>query len=153
MKPRELAQQQTAIEDAIRFGKSLDEGRPERAMVARFVCVLASGFVENVVRVHLSKFARDSRPKAELESYIESSVDRFQNPEFHRILELTARFSAAWREKLDRIDDSIKSAISSIVRNRHLIAHGRASGVSLAQVEQYMERLKAFAKEFEKVCK
>jgi len=153
MKPRELNQQKAAMEAAIKFGKSLDEGVPERAMIARHVCVLASGFLEDVVRVRLSEFARTSRPKAELESYIEASVDRFQNPEFDNILQITGRFSAAWRKKLEHIDDSIKAAITSIVANRHLIAHGRHSGMSLAQMTQYVDRAKDFAKQYEKICK
>ena len=150
---RELAQQERAIKEAIDFGKSLEMGRPERAMIARFVCILASGFIENVVRLHLIKFAQKSRPKPELACYVASSVGRFQNPKFDQILKLTGQFSDNWRKKLEQIDDSIKTAIESIVSNRHLIAHGATSQISLAQVEQYMERLKEFARHFEALCK
>src|SRR5688572_19646692 len=114
MNPRELRQQQTAIEAAIRFGESLDEGLPERAIIARHVCVLTSGYLENAVRVRLSEFARMSRPKRELQTYVEETVDRFQNPEFYRILEITGRFDDKWRTELDAIDESIKEAIASI---------------------------------------
>jgi hypothetical protein len=153
MKPRELTQQQNVIEEAIRFGTSLDSGSPERAMVARHVCVLAAGYLEDVVRVCLSEFAHRSRPKPELWNYIEASVDRFRNPEFDRILNITSLFNASWREKLSRVDDSIKSAINSVVSNRHLIAHGRTSGISLAQMTGYFEMTKAFAKEYASICR
>lgn len=153
MKSRDLAQLRRAIDEAIKYGQSLDAGAPERAMIARHVCVLASGFLENVVRVYLSEFARLSRPKSELQSYIEATVDRFQNPEFEKILDITGRFSPAWRAKLEKLDESIKSAITSIVSNRHLIAHGRHSGVSLAQVSEYMRRADEFEEYYRKNCK
>jgi hypothetical protein len=153
MKHRELTQQQKAIEDAIRFAASIDEGSPERAMIARHICVLVSGFVENVIRVYLTEFSRLSKPKAQVENYVEASVDRFQNPEFDKILDITGRFSSTWRRELEKLDESIKSAITSIVSNRHLIAHGRHSGVSLAQASEYARRAYEFEHHFKKICK
>jgi len=122
-------------------------------MIARHVCVLASGYIENVVRVYLSEFARISRPKLEVGSYIEATVDRFQSPEFDKILDITGRFSSTWRSKLDNLDESIRSAITSIVSNRHLIAHGRHSGLSLAQVTEYVRRAFEFEEQYKKTCK
>lgn len=153
MNRKPVSPQERAIVDAIAFAKGLSEGSPERAMIARHVCVLASGLVETVVRDHLIHFTRNTKPKSELVRYVEQSLDRFQNPEFARILDVVGRFSPAWRQALEQVDDSVKSAINSVVSNRHLIAHGRDSGISLRQIEEYFHRIRSFVVDFRMVCK
>jgi hypothetical protein len=153
MKPRELDQQARAIDEALTFAATLPAGAPERAMMARYICVLASGFLEDIVRARLSEFSRQSKPRKEIDSYVEQSVDRFQNPKLEHILELAGRFNTSWRSHLDQLDESVKDAINSIVANRHLIAHGRQSGVSLERILQWVDRAKEFRKRFDKICR
>lgn len=140
------------MKDALRHGESLEAGAPERALLAQFACVLAAGFLEDLIRVRLTEVARFSKPRGECEQFIESTVDRFQNADFDHILEITGRFSSNWRKALESLDDEIKSAVTSIVANRHLIAHGRSSGISLSQVIEYFARLQEFAKSYKKIC-
>jgi hypothetical protein len=144
MKPRELQTQLRAIEAALHHGRSLDEGSPERAMMARFACVLTSGLIESVVRVHLIHFTQASKPKSQIQDYVTATVNRFQNPYFKRILDFTGQFCKHWRSQLEELDHAVRSAIDSIVSNRHLIAHGRSSAISLRQVEQYLNYVKQF---------
>jgi hypothetical protein len=152
MNARELKKQETAIDEALTYGETLAEGTPERAMVARYVCVLASGFLEDIVRTRLSEYTKQCRPKTEVEAFVIASVDRFQNPEFDKIIEIAGRFNASWRTKFEALDRSIRDAITSIVANRHLIAHGRHSGISLAQISEYVRAAKSFKEEFNKIC-
>lgn len=149
---RELMQSERAIDDAIAFGRTLAAGAPERALIARHICVLAAGYLENIVRVRLSEFMRQVRPRREIACFTEVTVDRFQNADFVKIVELTSRFSDQWRQELEAIDPSFKDAITSIVANRHLIAHGKHSGISFSQIEGYVASVKNFRREYERIC-
>lgn len=153
MKPQDLNRSEQAITDAIQFALTLSNSAPERAILARHICVLCSGYLENIVRTTLSTYTTHSRPRAEVMEYVEWSVDRFQNPDFDKILELTGRFKGSWVKSLSAsIDQQTLDAITSIVSNRHLIAHGRHSGVSLSLVQGWFAELMKFRRLFEKTC-
>lgn len=109
-----------------------------RAHWARYLCVLSAGFVETGVKAIFDDFvqAKASEPVAKFAS---SQIRQIQNPKTKRILEIAGSFKDDWKEALGRYvaEKGRGEAIDSIMQNRHLIAHGRSSGVSLVQVRNY----------------
>lgn len=104
---------------------------------ARYLCVLASGFIESSVREILSEYTKTkSHPR--VLSYVEQQLRRFQNPNMEAILQLVGAFDPEWRSELDEATEGeVAAAVNSIVTNRHGIAHGRTIGLSYVIMHQY----------------
>lgn len=109
---------------------------------ARYLCVLVAGFIENSLRLTFGSFVKtSSSPK--ITRYVETRLKRLQNPNSQKIIELTQSFDDAWGKALSAFleDNSRKDAIDGIMSNRHLVAHGRDSGITVARIEQYLMRV------------
>jgi hypothetical protein len=107
---------------------------------ARYLCILASGFVEESVRILLSDYVQ-KRADTTISRYVNAQLDGFQNPKAGKILDLLRAFDIAWAESVEQfLGDERKDAIDSIVNNRHQIAHGRNVGISYVTIKNYYEK-------------
>lgn len=108
---------------------------------ARYLCVLAAGFLENALSEVYSKYAKTSA-NPQVSNYVESVLGKIQNPKSKKFLETSRAFDRSWEESLSTfIDtDGRKDAIDAIMSNRHLIAHGKDSGISLVRVKEYLKK-------------
>jgi len=106
---------------------------------ARYLCVLAAGFIENALADVYSRYARSSA-NLYISNFVESTLGKIQNPKSNRFLETARAFNKDWEDTLrDFLDtDGRREAIDSIMANRHLIAHGKDSGISLVRVSDYL---------------
>ncbi len=115
------------------FGEDLEL----QAHWARYLCVLASGFLETSVRSIYGQYAR-TKSAPNVANYVEGQLKQFQSPKMENILELTRSFSPSWEERLrDAVDGEPKDAVDSIVANRHNIAHGRPVGITYHTIRSY----------------
>ena len=108
---------------------------------ARYLCVLAAGFIENSLADVYSRYARSSANPS-ISNFVEATLRKIQNPKSSRFLETARAFITEWEETLsDFLDmDGRREAIDSIMANRHLIAHGKDSGISLVRVSDYLAK-------------
>ncbi len=108
---------------------------------ARYLCVLAAGFLENALSEVYSKYAKTSA-NPQVSNYVEAVLGKIQNPKSRKFLDTARAFDRSWEESLlTFIDtDGRKDAIDAIMSNRHLIAHGKDSGISLARVQEYLKK-------------
>lgn len=108
-----------------------------RAELTKYLCVLASGFLEVSCRHILSGYSQ-KRSSPEIDRFVRSRLSYFRSPTSGNIKQLLSAFDPGcaerWREGLD---DEQADALDSIVSNRHLIAHGRSVGLSLHVLERY----------------
>lgn len=115
-----------------------------QSQLARFLCVLASGLIEQGVKALLEEYVR-ARSAPRIYRYAAHQISRLQNAKFEDILQLIGRFDPAWRSHLeDNMSEQTKSAIDSIVNNRNQIAHGRQVNISLGTFSEYYSQLKNF---------
>jgi len=115
-----------------------------QSQLARFLCVLCSGFIEQAVIQTLTSYA-EKRSHQNVARYIGTSVARLWNAKFEDILTILGQFSPAWREHFAiNTPPEVKDAIDSIVNNRNQIAHGAQTGISLATFMDYYKRVKLF---------
>lgn len=107
----------------------------------RYLCVLACGFVENALGEIYSEYARRCSNK-KVATYVQSSVTRFQNPKSKRFVEIARTFDKAWAEELEKYlaSNGRKEAIDGLMSNRHLIAHGGDSGITVTRVSDYLKK-------------
>lgn len=108
---------------------------------ARYICVLASGFLETALIEIYSNYAK-SCANAAVANYVQSALGRVQNPKSNRFLETAGAFDKSWEENLNSFlsSDGRREAIDAIMANRHLIAHGKDSGITLVRVKDYLTK-------------
>ncbi len=109
---------------------------------AKYLCVLCAGFLENALTETYSEYARVSANEA-VSGYVSRQLDRIQNPNIQKILSTTYQFKKAWGDTLDEYisQDGRKEAIEAIMKNRHKIAHGEDSGITILRIKEYLPKI------------
>ena len=112
-----------------------------RAHWAKYLCVLSAGFLENAIKEVYSNYARASSNN-NVAKFVESKLNNIQNPKSSRFTETAGHFNKEWQQSLEEFLtlDGNGSAIDAIVSNRHLIAHGKNSDITLARIVEYLEK-------------
>ncbi|MHB9804566.1 HEPN domain-containing protein [Pantoea ananatis] len=108
----------------------------------KYTCVLASGFLENAISEVFNEFVSNGAAPA-ISSYTLKSLAKIQNPKTNKFIETATHFKKEWGESLEQFIDadiSRKEAIDSIMTNRHLVAHGKNTNISIVKVKEYLEK-------------
>ena len=121
----------------------LDADPELRSDFARYLCVLASGFVEQATIELLIEYAR-LRADPRVQRHVEQSVRRRSNLNTQRLIEVVGAFDPEWRADLETfIVNEYEDALNGIVDLRNAVAHGRYDGgVTLSSVYDYYKRIK-----------
>jgi hypothetical protein len=137
MKLKHLSSQHQRLSWLITQANGLPAEQIElRAHWARYICVLSSGFLENSLKEVYAYYARSCSAPA-VGDYVEAQLERVQNPKASRFIE-----NKQWANDLTAFleEDGRKEAIDAIMANRHQIAHGKDSGITLARVSDYLSK-------------
>lgn len=121
---------------------------------AKYLCVLVAGFVENSLQEVFSEFVTSSSSRA-VTRFTTRALRNIQNPKTQRFIEVSGAFDDSWRAPLEAFvaENGRKDAIDSIMANRHLIAHGEDSGITLARVKDYLDKCVEVIDFIEAQCK
>lgn len=142
MKIISLVRQKQRIEWLINQAKTFDGDQLElQSHWARYLCVLVAGFLENAISEVYSSYVKKCSNE-QVANYVEAVLGRIQNPKAQKFLETARSFNRDWELSLnDYIEQNgRKDAIDSVMTNRHLIAHGKDSGITLARLDQYFKK-------------
>lgn len=109
---------------------------------ARYCCVLVAGFLEESIRHLFGTYAKKNSHHR-VNRYVGTQLKWTQNPKTQVLLDLAGCFDPAWQTNLTKFVDSNgrRDAIDSIMSNRHLIAHGRDSAITIARVDLYFKKI------------
>lgn len=119
---------------------------------ARYLCVLVSGYIESSAR-HLLLQHSSLRSEATVASYVGAQLRRFQNAKMPELLGLVGWFSEDWKDRIGAFAVGERAdAVTSIVANRHLIAHGDRSDVSLEQMRRWFASANEVVDELANLC-
>ncbi len=142
MKTQELVRQHTRLVALFRKTTVATSGDFEtQSHWAKYLCVLSAGFLENALQEVYGHYCSNcSNPN--VARFAGNVLGRVQNPKSARFLEIAGSFREQWRTDLEEFveKDGRREAINSIISNRHLIAHGKDSGISLVRVKEYLEK-------------
>ena len=121
---------------------------------AKYLCVLAAGFLENSLRELYGEFAKRSA-SPHFASFTSATLQRIGNANSDRFLNTAGAFSKAWKGELEVFMDENgrREAINSIIRQRHLIAHGRGSTITLVGLQEYVFKAAEVIDFVEEQCK
>ena len=142
MKTRELVRQHSRLE--VLFGKTAAATGGDleaQAHWAKYLCVLSAGFLENALCEVYSRYCVNCA-NANVARFAGKVLARLQNPKTAKFFEIAEAFDPQWRKQLEAFvdDNGRKDAINSIMSNRHLIAHGQDSTISLVRVSDYLRK-------------
>lgn len=117
---------------------------------AKYICVLASGFLENSVRTLVGQYVNKKTQKP-IANFVVGNINTFRNPKMESILQVVGRFDGTWREKLEKnLTSEMSTAVTSIVANKNLIAHGKSVGLTCATMKGYFKDAVKFVELLEK---
>jgi hypothetical protein len=107
----------------------------------RYVCVLVAGFLENSLAEIYTEYVQKSASPP-VANFTVLTLSRIQNPRASRFIETAQSFKKIWGEELESFmsQNGRKDAIDSIMNNRHQIAHGRDSGITVARASEYLRK-------------
>ena len=129
--------------------EQVNEDPELQAQLARYLCVLSSGLVEQAVIDILSSYSK-SKGHSRTANYVDSQLKRLRNAKFSDILNLLGHFDPDWQTHFQSSTAAeIKDGIYSIVNNRNRIAHGQDTDVSLRAFSRYYQSLKIFLRELD----
>ena len=107
----------------------------------KYLCILAAGFLENAIsEIYINLARKSSSPQ--IYSFTSKMLQKINNPKSTKFVETAYAFKKEWGEELERYfndNPQNKSAIDSIMANRHLIAHGKTATVSVVQLNEYLD--------------
>lgn len=155
MNNRELTRQVQTLKALIGKTEIVSGGDIEaQSHWAKYVCVLAAGFLENALAEVYADFCRRAASHA-VANFASTALGRIHNPKTQAFIEVTQSFNKSWAENLEVFirDDGRREAINSIMANRHLIAHGRDSGITMARVKEYFSKSLDVIEFIEQQCK
>jgi hypothetical protein len=108
-----------------------------KASLARYVCILASSYLETSIRSFVAEYA-ERRSHPSVAAFVQSTLRYFRDPNVEKILQLVGRLGTNYRDALEQqLSDKDKDSVNSICANRNNVAHGRQSGISLGQISNY----------------
>lgn len=138
-----LTRQYTKIQNLILKAKTFEPDDELRSHLAKYLCVLSSGFIENAIYHTFSDIAhRNCNPSIVL-TYTKGQLYKLQNTNTEKIKEVTKSFNPIWWENGLRDflqHDNRSTAINYIFKDRHNIAHGRDSEITIDKLEEYLAK-------------
>jgi len=152
MKSLGIAQKLAAIRALIKNTSGATAADFElQAHWARYACVLAAGLLENALVSFYSDFVRRNAHRPVVD-YATGQIASIQNPKTSKFIDVSRSFKRSWGDDLQQFveTDGRKEAIDGIMANRHLIVHGKDSGITVATVSAYLDKAEEVLKFIEK---
>jgi hypothetical protein len=143
MRNAELSKQATTIRDLIKNTSAATGGDLElQSHWAKYLCVLSVGYVENATQVLYSNYVLKITPEP-VAKFAISKIKRIQNPKSGRLVEIATSFNKDWGTNLDTFIalDGRLEAINAVMDNRHLIAHGKTSDITVYRISKYFDKI------------
>jgi hypothetical protein len=121
--------------------------------LARYLCVLVSGFVETAVAELAIEHCR-SRSSSSVLNYSSAQLDRIQNLKAHKLVQIIGSFEKKWSTELTIfMEGARKDALDSVVDLRNKIAHGESVSLSLGRITQYYDQIDEIIQYVERILK
>src|SRR5580692_9359814 len=115
-----------------------------KSHLAKYLCIQASGYLENVIKELIADY-HDGSCKKETEKYVNNKIKNFTSINEKKLKSLLKSFNETWEYKFQNsISDKELASLNSIISQRHLIAHGNGSGsnISYGNMVKYYQDLK-----------
>lgn len=135
MSSRNITRKRQQIDDL--FKSSAGFGPEMQIHWSRYLCVLVAGFVETSVQSVYSDYA-GTKSHVNITRFVNSTMQRFQNSNMQKILDMTRSFNPIWAEEIEDFSNPrVRDSINSILANRNLIAHGKSTEITVGRLQPW----------------
>ncbi len=124
-----------------------------KSHIAKYLTVLCSGILEDIIKNFVIELARRANIKNEVNDFVFKQIQSsFRNPDYDNLKSFLKKFNKDWVKRLsDGIEEKNKDALTSIVNNKNLIAHGESSTITLSMVKQHYEDSKIIIEQLDSI--
>lgn len=126
-----------------------------KSYLANFICIRASGLIENYIKTRISDYSEKKVPK-QISRYLSLKFADITNLKETKLRDVLGQFSQEWQndfEELIRNNQQLKISLDSLIINRHSIAHGKHASLTLKMVRQYYEDVKTVINKLDCIIK
>ena len=153
MSTREVNDYKRRLDNLFELAKAIPTDDFElKSHMARYLCVLVSGFIEVAVRAIYNNYCKN-KSSPYVRNFVDAKLKNLRNVHMGKLLELTRSFSPAWETSLSAATaGELEEAINSVVALRNQIAHGQNTSVSFDNIKKYYERVLKVIRLLEDQC-
>jgi hypothetical protein len=142
MRNRELRSQIQSLSSLLdKVDQAFNDDLELQSHWAKYICILSAGLLENAIYEIYREYSvkTSGRPVA---NFATKTLAKIQNPNTNKILDTARSFDSSWADELELYlnEEGRKEAINSIITNRHKIAHGKSSDITLARIKGYLKK-------------
>lgn len=139
------------IEDA---ENTFEEDDEMRSHIAKYVCILCSGFLENAIHSIYANYVKRETTSYSLISFATITLNKIQNPNSEKFRDIAKSFKTEWEPMLNSFlqNEERSSALNYIIKDRHKIAHGKDSDITLARIREYHKKTVEVIEYLENQC-
>ncbi|KAA6332345.1 hypothetical protein EZS27_019137 [termite gut metagenome] len=119
-----------------------------KSHLAKYLCIQASGYLENVIKELVAKY-HDGTCTKSTANFVSDKLKNFTNIGEDKLKNLLKSFNSEWETQFtSKVSYKYLSSLSSIISQRNQIAHGYAnrSNISYTSMVQYYNDLKEIVK-------
>jgi hypothetical protein len=147
----EINQAQNKLKATFERVSEIDSSEVQ-ADLAKYLCILVSGFLETSIARCLLLYANRSGTH-QLQRFVERTNRRFTNAKSEKILNLLGRFDPKWRIELESfLVDEKKDAVDSVIGLRNSISHGQSPGITYQRVKIYYTEIIKVVEKINNIC-
>jgi len=147
-----LEQQETKLDKLFDLVQRVEDDE-EQALLAKFLCVRTSGFVESTCRNLINEFTNGTSP-IQIRSYVNRETKYITNLRYDRVVALLNSFDSQWKSSFEsQVTEEHRTALNSIVSNRNNISHGENDSISFLLMKDYYERVKEIVEILKKIIR
>ncbi len=108
---------------------------------AKYICVVISGALEESIK-NLFRPYVERRASSPISNFASNQLGFFQTATTDEIGKLLGKFDKRWEKDFsDFLTEEIKTGVNSIVGNRHRVAHGLDSAVTISQLKEWFPKV------------
>lgn len=132
------------LDDLKKQISDIDDDEVKSSLVKLF-CVRTAGLLEVFLKTRISEYSKNKVPK-EISRYLSAKFKDITSLKSSKLKDVLTSFSTEWGAEFDEYladHEQQKSSLDSIIAQRHNIAHGQPSSLSLVAMSQYYDDVKA----------
>jgi len=124
-----------------------------KSHIAKYLTVLCSGVFEDIFKHFILELSQKYQIGKEIKEFLFKKISwSLQNPKYSKLTDFLNEFNPEWIKRLNStIEEKDKDALSSIVNNKNLIAHGDSSTITFPLIKQHYENTKIIIYQLDKI--
>jgi hypothetical protein len=114
-----------------------------KSHLARYLCILTSGFMEESLKIIIEEFVK-VQSSSSVTNFVAESIKHITNLNCEKLVGFISKFDSDYgKDLMKNITDEEKTAIDSVLANRNQIAHGQNVGIGYVSIHRYYQDIKS----------